>query len=58
VVPELEVRECPPSTLRNVDGGPSRGARAEGPGAPTTKVKTSTVGPQEVPELKVQERPP
>jgi hypothetical protein len=29
-VPELEVRERPPSTLRNVDGGPPRGAGAEG----------------------------
>jgi hypothetical protein len=25
---------------------------------PSTNVKTSTVGPQEVPELKVRERPP
>jgi hypothetical protein len=32
-VPELEVRERPPSTLRNVDGGPPGGAGAEGPGA-------------------------
>jgi hypothetical protein len=27
-VPELEVRERPPSTLRNVDGGPPGDARA------------------------------
>jgi hypothetical protein len=32
-VPELEVRECPPSTLRNVDDGPLGGARAGDPGA-------------------------
>jgi hypothetical protein len=29
-VPELEVRMRPPSTLRNVDGGPPRGAGAGG----------------------------
>jgi hypothetical protein len=29
-VPELEVRECPPSTLRNVDSGPPGGTGAEG----------------------------
>jgi hypothetical protein len=27
-------------------------------GAPTINVKTSIVGPREVPELKVRERPP
>jgi hypothetical protein len=27
-VPELEVQERPPSTLRNVDGGPPGGAKA------------------------------
>jgi hypothetical protein len=32
-VPELEVRERPPSMLRNVDGGPLRGAGAGDPGA-------------------------
>jgi hypothetical protein len=37
-VPELEVRECSPSTLRNVDGGPSRAAGAGGPVAPTINV--------------------
>jgi hypothetical protein len=41
-----------------VDDGPLGGARAEGPGAPTINVKTSTAGPGEVPELKVRERPP
>jgi hypothetical protein len=34
------------------------GAGAEGPGASTTNVKTSTAGPRELPELKVQKRPP
>jgi hypothetical protein len=34
-VPKLEIRERPPSALRNVDSGPPRGARAEDPGAPT-----------------------
>jgi hypothetical protein len=29
-VPELEVQERPPSTLRNVDGKPLGGARAGG----------------------------
>jgi hypothetical protein len=30
-VPELEVSERPPSTLRNVDGGPPGGAEDGGP---------------------------
>jgi hypothetical protein len=55
---ELEVQEHPPSTLRNVDGGPPGGAGAEGPRAPTTNVKTLMAGPQEVSELKVREHPP
>jgi hypothetical protein len=38
-VPELEVRERPPSTLINVDSGPPGGARAEAPGAPTINAK-------------------
>jgi N-methylhydantoinase B/oxoprolinase/acetone carboxylase alpha subunit len=40
------------------DGGPLGGAGAEGPEASTINVKTSTVGPLEVLELKVRERPP
>jgi hypothetical protein len=42
----------------NVDDGLPGGAGAEGPGAPTTNVKTSMVDLREVPELKVRERPP
>jgi hypothetical protein len=42
----------------NVNDGPPGGAGAEGPGAPTINVNTSTVGPLEVPELKVRECPP
>jgi hypothetical protein len=42
----------------NIDGGPPGGAGVEGPGASTINVKTSTAGPREVPELKVQKRPP
>jgi hypothetical protein len=38
-VPELEVQERSPSTLRNIDGGPPEGAGAEGPGAPTINAK-------------------
>jgi hypothetical protein len=38
-VAELEIRERPPSTLRNVDGGPLGGARAEDPGASTINDK-------------------
>jgi hypothetical protein len=38
--------------------GPTVGAGAEGPEAPTINMKTSTMGPREVPELKVPERPP
>jgi hypothetical protein len=40
----------------NIDGGPPRGAGAEGLGASTINVKTSTTGPREVPELEIQER--
>jgi hypothetical protein len=36
---ELEIRERPPSVLENVDGGPLGGARARGPGAPTTSAR-------------------
>jgi hypothetical protein len=42
----------------NIGGGPLGGAGVEGPGAPTTNMKTSTAGPWEVLELKVWERPP
>jgi hypothetical protein len=38
-VPELEVQERRPSTLRNVDGGPPAGAGAGGLGAPTVNAK-------------------
>jgi hypothetical protein len=34
-VPELEIREHPPSTLRHIDGGPPGGAGAGDLGAPT-----------------------
>jgi hypothetical protein len=37
-VPELEIRECPPSTLRNVDDGPL-GADDRDSGAPTINIK-------------------
>jgi hypothetical protein len=47
--PELEIRERPPPTW-NVDDGPPEGAEAEGPGASTINVKTSMIGPREVPE--------
>jgi hypothetical protein len=66
-VPELKVQERPPSTCAGAEGAgvpttnvktSMAGARAEGPGAPTIHVKTSTADPQEVPELKVRERPP
>jgi hypothetical protein len=36
---DLEVRERPPPTLRNVDGGPPGGAGARGPRAPTINAK-------------------
>jgi hypothetical protein len=38
-VPELKIREHPPSTLRNVDGVPSGGAGAKDSGAPTINAK-------------------
>jgi hypothetical protein len=40
-----------------VDGGPPGGAGAGDPGAPTINVKMSTAGPQEVPEMEIQEHP-
>jgi hypothetical protein len=39
-----EIWEHPPSTLKNVDGGPLGGFVGD-PGAPTINVKTSMVGP-------------
>jgi hypothetical protein len=39
-----EIQERPPSTQRNIEGGPLTGAD-EDPGAPTINVKKSTVGP-------------
>jgi hypothetical protein len=42
----------------NVDDRAPGGAGAEGSGAHTINMKTSTAGPREVPELKVRERPP
>jgi hypothetical protein len=38
-MPELEVRERPPSTLGNIDSRPPCGARAGGPGVPTINAK-------------------
>jgi hypothetical protein len=38
-VPELEIRERPPSALRNIDGGPPGGARAGDPEVPTINAK-------------------
>jgi hypothetical protein len=38
-VPKLVIQERPPSTLRNVDGGPAGGAKVEDPGAPTINAK-------------------
>jgi hypothetical protein len=57
-VPELVVRERPPSTLRNIDGGPPGGARAGGLRAPTINAKNIDGGAQEVPTLEVLECPP
>jgi hypothetical protein len=64
-VPELEIWERSPSTLRNINGGLSGGAGAESLGAPTINAKKhrrraemSSVDPREVLELEVWERPP
>jgi hypothetical protein len=79
-VPQLKVRERPPSTWKrrrrspgrcrswrsesvhhqreNVDDGPPEDVGAEGPGAPTINVKTSTTAPWEVSELEIRERAP
>jgi hypothetical protein len=53
----MEIRKCPPSTLRNIDGGPLKGG-AGGLTTPTTNTKKyRRHTPWEaVPE--VQERPP
>jgi hypothetical protein len=64
-VPELKVQErhhqrenARHHQRENADAGPSGGVGAEGPGAPTINMKTLTLGPLEVPKLKVWERPP
>jgi hypothetical protein len=44
-VPELEVRERSPSTLRNVDDGFPGGAGAEDPGAPLSMLRNIDDGP-------------
>jgi hypothetical protein len=57
---ELDIREHPPSMLRDVNDGPPGGACANGyPGAPTIHVKKRRWwAPWEVPKLEIQERPP
>jgi hypothetical protein len=58
-VPDLMIWERPPSTQRNIDSGPLRGARAGDLGAPTINDKKHrSRDPEEVPELKIQESPP
>jgi hypothetical protein len=56
-VPELKDRAAH-HQRENIDGGPPGGAGADGPGAPTTNVKTSTAGSREVSELEIREHPP
>jgi hypothetical protein len=59
VVLELEIRDHPPSTLRNVNGGPLGGAGAIDPGAPTINTKKHwQQDPWVVSELEIQESPP
>jgi hypothetical protein len=58
-VPGLEIREHPPSTLGNIDGGPLGGVRVGDSGAPTINAKKRRQwAPWEVLELEIQERPP
>jgi hypothetical protein len=58
-VPELEIRERPPSTLRNVNDGPLGVAGARDPGAPTINAKKRQHRPPwEVSKLEIQECPP
>jgi hypothetical protein len=53
-----EIREHPPSTLKNFNDGPLGGAGAGDPRASTINVKKmSMVVTWEVPELEIQERP-
>jgi hypothetical protein len=49
-VPKLEIREHPPSMLRNIDGGPPGGVEAEDPGALTINANKR--------QLRAPERPP
>jgi hypothetical protein len=44
-VPELELRERPPSTLRNIDGGPPGGVGAGGPEHPPSTLRNIDGGP-------------
>jgi hypothetical protein len=57
-VPELVIWERLPSTLRNIDDGPSGGVGAGDPGAPPINAKKRRRRPPEVPKLKIRERPP
>jgi hypothetical protein len=59
-MPELDIREHPPSMLRDINGELPGGAWANGyPGVPTINIKKCRRwAPWEVPELDIQECPP
>jgi hypothetical protein len=57
-VPELKIRERPPSTLRNIEGEPPGGAGAEDPGASTINAMKHLRRVSGRPDLKIRERPP
>jgi hypothetical protein len=55
----MEIWECTPSALRNIDDIPLGGARAREPGASAINAKKHRRrGPWEVPELEIREHPP
>jgi hypothetical protein len=54
VVLEPEIREHPPSTHGNIDGGPPLADADQDPGSPTINIKIIDGGPPwEVPELEI-----
>jgi hypothetical protein len=54
----LELRERPPSTLRNVDGGPREVSERNARERPPSTLRNIDGRPRKVPELKVREQPP
>jgi hypothetical protein len=55
---ELNIWDCPPSTLRNIDDGPQEVLEQKICERPPSTIRNIDGGSREVLELKIQERPP